>query len=422
MGCCLSSDIIKNIENRFKQTEDDLPFKEIPCFILLKSYKIHAVDGKLTIDNIRQAFGRSKIEPSFAENKRFREMLKRILTGNQVSCVKLYCLSLLSSHGKNTEKAGLVWDILYELCLNGEMLVNELANIAIAMIWLSDNLNHAVLFRHEQRLNEGIDNLTRRASFSFPSLDGTSKGKEKFIQQLTTHETWKLIFSASSIRNLLYIESRMPYKPSLSSLFNKDKVITCNQGHTLLSKDLNPARFNDDSYSIDIKCSVCTTEIESRAWGCSECSYFLCSNCRQWVLNTIEYTDSNLRCGNGHTLRVTPTNNQLYGSINTSKFCTACNGEIVKDSLYCMACNFDICWSCTEKLEEVLKRRKVPKCSVGHEMIWRNEIRGEDELTEFRCKKCRSVKNVGVSGFYCEKCKIGVCLNCADNAVLSRVI
>jgi len=417
MGCCTSSDIIRNIETRFKQTEEALPFKEIPCFVLLKSYKIHSLEGKISIDNMRQSFLRAKIEPSFVDNKRFREMLKRIQTGNQVSLVKLYCLSLLSCHGKTTEKAGLVWDILYELSLNGEMLVNELSKVAIAMIWLSDNLNHAVIFRHAQRLNEGIDNLTRRASFSFPSLDGTARGKEKFIQQLTTHQIWKQIFSASSIRHMLYVESLLPYRPSLASLFSKDSVMTCASGHSLISIDQNPHRFTDDSYE-EIKCNVCSTEIEGRAWGCSECSFYLCYNCRQWVLNTIEYPDSNVSCGNRHSLRVTPISSILYGGSST-RSCSSCKQEIVKDSLHCMACNFDICWSCAEKLEEVLKRQKVPMCIQGHKTSWTNEIRG-DEKGEFRCKECRSVKNGGGSGFYCERCNVGFCLNCAEKSVLSR--
>jgi hypothetical protein len=425
MGCMHSIDKpTETLEPKFQELEDKLPLKQVSFADLIKVFKMNAtpIGGTLmlTMDNIRYALQAVKIEPSFIRSVGFQELIKRLQVADKVPVLRICLLGLLVGTGKLVDKANTLYDILYSLSLSGEILINELVTVAIALIWLAaDSLDHRILNVQERKLLDGRGALSKNGISCFPKFQDTYRMRWKIILRLVSHYRWSKLFTAGGVRQLLYSEPRI--QSVKVRRLTSGSLLTCEEGHQLSYKD-DTLNFYKEHYSHDVvvQCDLCSKTIETGCWHCRECCYDICRTCKDWISTSKESGRKEIVCHNRHPLRLTSKDNFIFQEETEERHCNSCTAEISGDSLHCRACSFNLCISCGDKLDEAILESDLLKCTLDHSLKWTPDVNKRWASNRFRCDVCRQTTKEEMGSFHCDMCGYDLCLPCAGESLLSK--
>ena len=210
------------------------------------------------------------------------------------------------------------------------------------------------------------------------------------------------------------------------STFSRDPVegLVCDKNHSLIWQGDVGRHYKELRGDPNIRCSYCKATLRRSSWHCRECNFDLCRNCRDWVAESRQQNDPNLRCWNLHKLLGSDRLNEYYlKKFGVEKYtCRSCNTPLSGSNLHCRRCYFDMCGNCQKSIEVYAPVSSVVNCTEGHAVAWNPEtsktylqIYG---VPRYPCSICSGIYN-GAGSFNCLPCTYDVCVLCIGTLIES---
>lgn len=155
-----------------------------------------------------------------------------------------------------------------------------------------------------------------------------------------------------------------------------------------------------------IKCQQCFEKIKRIKYECQNCHYYICRKCAYLPLDS-SAVHPVLSCSNFHilcySLKARFTCNICYCSFQTKRF-------------FCSICDFNICITCSNLLENFCINSIDIKDALGHEMKL-VKINANDISLRYQCTNCSFKFTKDGIIYKCSICNDSRCIKCVSYLV-----
>ncbi|OMJ66782.1 hypothetical protein SteCoe_36254 [Stentor coeruleus] len=174
----------------------------------------------------------------------------------------------------------------------------------------------------------------------------------------------------------------------------------CLKNHKLMMKDSNLSK----PIEMSLSCCKCKSDISKcDYYACEACLYFLCTKCYDYINYSIS----------GHPIMFCQSEHPPHW-VQKSKFeCDYCFKNLNQEHFNCSFCKYDICFECSNiLLNYAIKGDTIKHGQNGHPLEWLSNTIERNNGDPIRCVKCNE-GYLGAGMFYCEICRLNICLLCA---------